>query len=43
MMAKVRMHTPPARTIKRLSVRWDRQRPITRGGVSDHFVEEVIP
>jgi hypothetical protein len=41
MMAKVRMHTPPARTIKRLSFRWHRQRPITRGRVSDH-AEEVV-
>ena len=31
-MAKVRMHTPPARTVKRVNQRWDRQRPITRGG-----------
>jgi hypothetical protein len=35
-MAKVRFHSPPAREVKRLNVRWDRQRPITRGGASDH-------
>jgi hypothetical protein len=36
MMAKVRMHTPPARTVKRVNQRWDRQRPIVRGGAEDH-------
>jgi hypothetical protein len=35
-MAQVRMHSPPARTTKRTSFRWHRQRPITRGGASDH-------
>ena len=35
-MAQVRMHSPPARTVKRPSFRWQRQRPITRGRASDH-------
>lgn len=35
-MSAVRMHSPPARTVKRPNQRWARQRPITRGGVSDH-------
>lgn len=35
-MAQVRMHSPPARTVKRTSKRWDRQRPITRGHADDH-------
>lgn len=37
-MAKVRMQAPPARKVKRTNKRWARQRPITRGGVSDHYV-----
>lgn len=37
-MAYVRMHSPPARTVKRLNMRWARQRPSTRGAgpVDDH-------
>lgn len=35
-MAKVRMHSPPARTVKRTNKRWARQKPIKRGGASDH-------
>ena len=35
-MAQVRMHSPPARTVKRPSQRWARQKPITRGRASDH-------
>ena len=35
-MATVRMHSPPARTVKRPNQRWDRQRPIVRGGTDDH-------
>jgi hypothetical protein len=35
-MAKVRMHSPPARTVYKTNKRWDRQRPVTRGGGSDH-------
>lgn len=35
-MAKVRMHSPPARHVKKPNQRWARQRPITRGGASDH-------
>jgi hypothetical protein len=37
-MAQVRMHSPPARTVYKENQRWARQRPITRGGVSDHYV-----
>ena len=39
-MSQVRMYTPPARAIKRKSPRWGRQRPITRGGSSDHEASE---
>jgi hypothetical protein len=42
-MAQVRMHTPPARTVKRPSPRWARQRPITRGRKSDHEPTEPAP
>lgn len=35
-MAQVRMHSPPARTVKKPSFRWARQRPIVRGHASDH-------
>jgi IPT/TIG domain len=35
-MAQVRMHSPPAREVKRTSFRWARQRPITRGHADDH-------
>ncbi|HEX5016003.1 MAG TPA: hypothetical protein VFX15_00280 [Actinomycetes bacterium] len=41
-MSAVRMHSPPARTVKRPNQRWARQRPITRGGVSDHEEEEIV-
>jgi hypothetical protein len=43
-MAQVRMHSPPARTVKRPSFRWARQKPITRGGGSDHDAgEPAVP
>lgn len=35
-MSQVRMHSPPARTVKRPSFRWGRQRPIVRGHANDH-------